>query len=166
MNDQPKIRIRNAKHSDLNSIIEVENSAFPPERQATIETFANRLALNEKGFLVLEYEGQIVAFSTAFLTNNITNIKDFDIPDEQLHNPKGIIFELRSIAVKKDYQKKGFGKLLLFKQLENATILKKKFFRFTAASDVARFYEKMGFRRISPYHNFHNSKQAIWEKKL
>ncbi|MEK7495292.1 MAG: GNAT family N-acetyltransferase [Patescibacteria group bacterium] len=158
--------IRNYKESDIVEVVKVEKSAFPPKRQANKNTFKLRCKLFKKGFFIVEFNHHIVGFTTALLTNNIISIGDLNIPDEKLHNPRGVVYELRSLAIAKSLQKKGFGKLLIKKQLENAKKMNKKYFRFTAAKDVEGFYEKLDFKRITPYLPFHSSYQAIWEKKL
>lgn len=160
------MRIRNATLSDLDNILYVEQSAFPPERQGDSETFQKRYALFKEGFFVIEVDNRIVGFSTALLTDDITSIDDLNISDSELHNPHGVVYELRSVAVKKESQNKGLGQKLVVKQIDNAKKFGKRFIRFTAAHDVEKFYDKLGFRRITPYQLFHNSEQALWEKKI
>jgi len=90
-------------------------------------------------------------------------LKELDLPDAKLHKPRGEVYYLRSVAVMKEHQGTGFGKSLIRKQLENARILGKKYFRFTASKNVEGVYLKLGFRKISDYAEFHGTKQAPWE---
>lgn len=163
-NKQPIIR--NAKKQDLEAILAVEKSAFAPERQASIETFQNRLQLFPQGFFVLIYNRKIVGLTTGLITEEINNIKDLKYSDEKLFKRQGNSYELRSLAVMKSYQGKGFGTLLAKRQVENAKNLKKKFFFFTATSDVEPFYLKLGFKKVGNYEYFHNSYQALWKIEL
>jgi len=158
------LNIRKATVSDLSGIIKVERDAYPPHRQAIISVFKKRLELFEEGFFVLEIGNVIAGFCIGLLTNDIVSLDELDIPDEQLHNPQGPVYELRSLTIMKKFQGQGFGQLLIKKQLAKVKELGKKHFRFTAARDVEKFYEKLGFKRITPYENFHNVEQAIWEK--
>lgn len=94
------ILIRNAKPTDLPAILKVEIDAFPAGRQATIETFRNRLSLFPLGFLVLIFTNKIVGLATALLTKEINTIGDLDdLPDKKLHQPDGNSYYLRSMAI-------------------------------------------------------------------
>ncbi|MCL4338435.1 GNAT family N-acetyltransferase [Patescibacteria group bacterium] len=161
-----KFSIRRATIDDLDDVLVVEKSAFPPHRQGTRETFETRLSLYPKGFFVVEVDGIIRGFSTALIINNIISVDKLDIPDNKLHNLQGDVYELRSLAIVKEFQLRGLGKQLVNKQLQNAIYFKKKYCRFTASQDVSRFYEKLGFKQITPYINFHHAKQALWERIL
>ena len=158
--------IRNAAVQDIEEIYSVEQSAFPPKRQASYETLLKRIKLFPEGCLVCLKSNKIIAFSTALIIDRTNAITKLDLSDQELHNINGDTYELRSIAVMKGYQKQGIGKELVKKQIENAKSLNKKYMQFTAAKDVEVFYEKLGFKKITDYEEFHNSKQAIWELEL
>ncbi len=155
--------IRPATKDDLESIEEIEKDAFPEHRRASAKTIRKRLELFPEGFYVSEAEGDIVGFTTALITAELT-LEELEPPDEELHDWEGSVYYLRSVAVKKKYQKKSYGKLLVEAQLRTAEYLGKKIFRFTASKDVAGFYKKLGFKKITKYKKFYGSMQALWEK--
>lgn len=158
--------IRAASLEDLDLILNVERSAFPPDRQASLDTLRKRLKLFPQGCLVAEQNGELVGFETSLITRDISSIMELDKPDEAIHDPAGIVYYLRSLAIKQDFQRRGIGKALMEKAIKLAGELNKQVFRFTAAQDVEDFYTKLGFERISEYKNFHGLPQAIWELKL
>lgn len=164
--DAKNLIIRQATENDLATILGVENDAFPPGRQGTIETFKNRLNLNPAGFFVLIDNNKIVGFTTALITDEVHTISDLDKSDELLQKQDGNSYYLRSLAVMKKHQGKGLGRILIRKQMENARKLGKKYFHFTAARDVEGFYLKLCLKRITDYVPFHNTKQALWKIKL
>ncbi len=166
MAQNPGIQIKQAKLSDLEAIVKVENSAFPPHRQASTESLKGRLELFPEGCLVALKNGEIIGFSTALIINDIRSLPELDVSDEELHSLNREIYWLRSIVIDPNHQKEGVGKLIMQKQLEKARNLNKKAFRFTAAQDVEGFYKKLGFTMLTDYEDFHSSDQAIWELNL
>jgi N-acetylglutamate synthase-like GNAT family acetyltransferase len=158
--------IKQASVQDAQDIYLVEKSAFPEERQASYEILLGRIKLFPGGCYVLILNNKIVAFSTALIMNQVDSISELNSSDQELYNLEGNTYELRSIAVMKEFQKQGLGKKLIKKQIANAKLLNKKYFQFTAARDVSEFYKKTGFKRVSKYEEFHNSKQALWEMEL
>lgn len=158
--------IRLATPEDLHAIYAIETSAFPPHRQATLEMLKRRLELFPEGCFALEEEGKIIGASISFPTNDNKTFESIDIADSELFNPKGPIYWFRKLAIHPDHQRKGYGSLLIKKQIENAKNLGKTSIRFTAREKNAPFYEKQGFTRITNYESFHNAKQAMWELKI
>lgn len=157
-------QIRQASLQYIEVICNVEKSAF--HRQANSETLANRIKLFPEGCYVILCENKIVGFSTALLIDDLRSLVALNPPDSQLHNPQGDIYYLRSVGIMPDYQRRGFGKALIEKQLQNARDLNKKGFRFTASKEVEAFYTHLGFKRITNYGSFHDSIQAVWEMGL
>ncbi len=160
-----EILIRNAEFSDLKRICEVEKLAFTPDRQATPETFEKRLRIFPKGFYVLVSNGKISAFSTSYIVKRPRNIQDLE-SDESIFDKDGDCYYLRSLAVDKDFQKLGYGRMLVEKQLETAKEMNKKYFIFTCLKILENFYIKLGFSRIEEYTRFHGTEQALWEYKI
>ncbi|MFA5077035.1 MAG: GNAT family N-acetyltransferase [Candidatus Micrarchaeia archaeon] len=160
------LEMRKAGIADLESIHRVELDAFSADRQASMDALEERLELFPDGFFVLIYNGRLVGFSTALLIDDFRTLEKLDSPDRKLHKPDGEIYYLRSVAIMKEYQKRGFGKLLINRQLENARSLGKGHFRFTASKDVEAFYLELGFKKLGVYGEFHNSKQVVWEFRL
>ena len=158
--------MRKARTSDLIQILDVERNSFPPGRQATPETLRLRLGLFPEGSFVFVLNNKVVAFTTALTVREPKSILDLNPADELIHRKDGDSYYLRSLAVRKEFQGRGYGKELVQKQLENARKLGKKFFVFTCSEDVEKFYAKLGFKRVGGYVDFHGTKQSLWKKRL
>lgn len=155
-------QIRAASLEDLDFILNVERSAFPPNRQASLDNLQKRLQLFPQGCLVAEQNGELVGFETSLVTRDIVSIVELDQPDEVIHDPTGIVYYMRSLAIKQEFQRRGIGKALTGEAIKLARVFNKQVFRFTAAQNVENFYTKLGFKRISEYQDFHGLPQAIW----
>lgn len=154
--------IRKAYPLDIHDICEVEKSAFTPEMQATKETLLERLKLFPEGFLVLVVDSKIVAFSTALLLDACT-LESMDKSDSEVHSKNGKTYYVRSLAVMNGSQSRGHGRMLIEKQLENARVLGKERVVFTCIPEVAGYYDKLGFTRLTDFVPFHGNTEALWE---
>lgn len=63
---QPGFKIRNAKITDLDDLVTVEQ-VWPPDQRATVDQFLNRLERFAEGFWVAEAGNTIVGLSTSCL---------------------------------------------------------------------------------------------------
>ena len=158
--------IRQTTKSDIDAIMSIEHSAFPPNKYASREAMLRRIDLFPEGCYVVIHDGEIVGFTTALIAGDLKTLEELDPPDKQIHNSKGSVYYLRSIAISPKYQKNDYGRLLMEKQIQIAKGLSKNIMRLTSTDETAKFYEKLGFIRISEYNEFHGSVQAIWEMKL
>jgi len=161
-----KLQIRPALESDLESILSVEFSAFPPHRHGDRSTFLTRLRLHAFGFLAACVDDELVAFTTGYPIEDRATLTLLDLPDPELCKPQGSGYYLRSVAVQQTHQRSGLGKTLISCQLARARMLGKSFFRFTASEELENYYSNLGFKRITEYDDFHSVKQAVWNLAL
>jgi GNAT superfamily N-acetyltransferase len=157
---------RQADFADLSSILEIEQSAFPPNRWATEAALRNRLALFPTGTWLALSHSTPVAFANGFPIRDLKSQEELNSPDEILFNVDGPVWYLRNLAVRKEFQKQGFGKLLVQRQIILAKQFGARSFRFTAASDVTLFYSSLGFTQIFAPREFHGVPQSVWNLEL
>ncbi len=152
-----------ATFADLDELYNIELSAFPQNRQASREVLADRMKLFGKGFFVLLVDGKIVAFSTALLLSNANSLEAIDKTDKEVNSQNGKIYYLRSLAVGKENQSKGYGKLLIAHHLKNAKKMKSERVVFTCVPEVEEYYVRLGFTRLTDFKPFHGNSEALWE---
>ena len=136
MIDEPRIRLGSL--ADLNSIFNVENTAFLTDswsiKMIKLEFFKNSL---NKSY-VLELNGKIIGY--AFIT-----IIKFEI-------------HLNRIAIDPNYQQKGFGLQLLNKILEENSKNKSVFLELKYSNISAlKLYNKVGFKKYNIRKNYYSN---------
>ena len=136
MIDEPRIRLGSL--ADLNSIFNVENTAFLTDswsiKMIKLEFFKNSL---NKSY-VLELNGKIIGY--AFIT-----IIKFEI-------------HLNRIAIDPNYQQKGFGLQLLNKILEQNSKNKSVFLELKYSNISAlKLYRKVGFKKYNIRKNYYSN---------
>ena len=136
MIDEPRIRLGSL--ADLNSIFNVENTAFLTDswsiKMIKLEFFKNSL---NKSY-VLELNGKIIGY--AFIT-----IIKFEI-------------HLNRIAIDPNYQQKGFGLQLLNKILEQNSKNKSVFLELKSSNISAlKLYRKVGFKKYNIRKNYYSN---------
>ena len=136
MIDEPRIRLGSL--ADLNSIFNVENTAFLTDswsiKMIKLEFFKNSL---NKSY-VLELNGKIIGY--AFIT-----IIKFEI-------------HLNRIAIDPNYQQKGFGLQLLNKILEQNSKNKSVFLELKYSNISAlKLYNKVGFKKYNIRKNYYSN---------
>lgn len=120
-----KPTIRKAKTADVNHIKKLVNSFAGEGRMLPISI--NQIYDRLRNFWVIELNGKIIGCGALKIV-----WKDLG--------------EIRSIAILKKHQKKGYGNMLVYKLLKEAETLElKKVFVLTY---VPVFFEKLGFERI------------------
>lgn len=120
MSDNTKILVRNARDQDIPAVVEIDAEAFAPSGTADrSETFQLRLRAFANGFIILVADNEIAAYgcSEKWLTERRPGLDENLLPT---HQPDGRIFCISAMAVKKKYQGRGFGLLVLDKLIETA----------------------------------------------
>ena len=107
-----------------------------------------------------------VAFCNGFPIKDLKTQEELDPADSILFDQNGPVWLLRNVAVKKECQGKGLGKLLVNRQIKLAKEYGASFMRFTATTNFDNFYQSLGFEIISPAKSFHGIEQSVWEMRL
>ena len=120
MSDNHKVLVRNAREQDIPAIAEIAVQAFtagrPAEKQ---ETLQRRLTAFPNGFVILVAENEIAGYGCAekWLSEHEPGMDDDPMVT---HQPDGRLFWIRSIAVSRKFQGRGYRLLLLDKLIETA----------------------------------------------
>ena len=120
MTDNTKILVRNARDQDIPAVAAIDAEAFSPYGTAEKpETFQLRLTAFPDGFIILIAENEIAAYgcSEKWLTQREPGLDEDPLTTHQLD---GRIFCITAMAVKKDYQGRGYGLRILDKLIEIA----------------------------------------------
>lgn len=147
MSDNTKILIRNAREQDIPAVVEIDSEVFSPYGTAEKpETFQFRLTAFPNGFIILVADNEIAAYgcSEKWLTEREPGLDENPLTT---HQPGGRIFCITAMAVKRKYQGRGFGLLVLDKLIEiaHAEGCKRIVVETSHAQDL---YLKRGFKRV------------------
>jgi ribosomal protein S18 acetylase RimI-like enzyme len=147
MSDTNKVIVRNARDQDIPAVAEIDAEAFGPYGTAEKpETFEHRLEAFPNGFIILVADNEIAAYgcSEKWLTVRQAGL---DQNPFVTHQPDGRIFCITALAVKKKYEGKGYGSLVLDKLIEIAHLegCRQVVSETTHAQDL---YLKRGFQSI------------------
>jgi ribosomal-protein-alanine N-acetyltransferase len=146
---EEQIKIHKCSFKDLRKVYEVELESF--ENPYPFPVFLNFLLKEPNGFLIAKMNDQIVGYVIGVTEKNIGTIV--------------------SIAVKKDYRRKGIGKKLLdyiieYFKLKNISIinLQVRIDNYEAIS----FYENNGFKKVKILKNYYSNgcDAFLMEKKI
>ncbi|MEM2178692.1 MAG: ribosomal protein S18-alanine N-acetyltransferase [Candidatus Methanomethylicaceae archaeon] len=149
MNSEEKIKICKCSFKDLRKVYEIELESF--DNPYPFPIFVGYLIKYSDGFLIAKINDHIVGYIIGIIEKNIGTIV--------------------SIAVKKDYRKKGIGKKLLDSIIEyfksrNVSLvnLQVRIDNYEAIS----FYEKNGFKKIKVLKNYYSDgcDAFLMEKKV
>ena len=147
MSDTNKVLIRNAREQDLAAVVEIHAEAFAPDGTVeTPETFQRRLQAFQNGFIILVAENEIAAYgcSEKWLVEREPGLNE---NPATTHKPDGKIFCITAMAVKANFQKRGYGLLILDKLIEIANLEGcKKIMLETAHAQG--LYQKRGFTKV------------------
>jgi ribosomal-protein-alanine N-acetyltransferase len=146
---EEEIKIHKCSFKDLRKVYEVELESF--DHPYPFSVFLNFLLKEPNGFLIAKMNDQIVGYVIGVTEKNIGTIV--------------------SIAVKKDYRRKGIGKKLLdyiieYFKLKNISIinLQVRIDNYEAIS----FYENNGFKKVKILKNYYSNgcDAFLMEKKI
>ncbi|WP_292467944.1 N-acetyltransferase [Methanolobus sp.] len=151
-----KISIRNAKKSDIEIILLVENDSFHENIAESRDVFFDRMKVFPEGFLVMEIDGEIGGYISSEMWGHSENIDterfrlNHTIAD--VHRSDGSELYISSIGILTKYRAKGYGKMLFSKLIERisssykiASIILIVSVNWDAAKKI---YESSGFLEI------------------
>jgi N-acetylglutamate synthase-like GNAT family acetyltransferase len=120
MSDNNRVIVRNAREQDIPAVADIAaeaNSSYGTVEKA--ETFQFRLTAFPNGFIILVAENEIAAYgcSEKWLAEHEPGLNENPLAT---HQPDGRIFYIKDIAVKRNFQGRGYRLLLLDKLLETA----------------------------------------------
>ena len=151
------MRVRQAKNTDMERIMKIEENAFISNIQETYQTFARRMETYPQGFLVLEDDKGIVqGYFSSELWDELPHHNKVFILDHDpaaLHKKDGRLLYISSFALMSGIQGSGLGKLFFkecLKQEQKASPLIEQIVLIASQEwGAARhIYEAMGFRAV------------------
>lgn len=150
MSNPTKILVRNARDQDLATVAEIDAEAFSREGTAEKpETFQLRLTAFPNGFIILIADNEIAGFgcSEKWLTEREPGLDENPMIT---HQPDGRIFCITAMAVKRKYQDRGYGLLMLDKLME---IAHREGCRkiIAATTHMQDPYQQRGFRSVGTH---------------
>ena len=149
--------VRQAKSTDMERIMEIEENAFISNIQETYQTFASRMETFPHGFLVLEDDNGMVQgyFSSELWAelphHNKVFILDHDIA--KVHKNDGKLLYISSYALMSGLRGRGLGKLFFkecLKQVKSSSLQISEIVLIVSQEwGAARhIYEVLGFKTI------------------
>jgi ribosomal protein S18 acetylase RimI-like enzyme len=150
MSDTTKFLVRNAREQDIPAVAEIHAEAFSPNGTAAEpETFQRWLTAFPDGFVILVAENEIAAYgcSEKWLAERRPGV---DENASTTHQLDGKIFCIKTMAVRKKFRGRGYGRRILDSLLEIAHLEGcKKVVLETA--DAQGFFQKRGFQVVEQH---------------
>ncbi len=137
--------IRPATPVDLDRCTAVEAACFPPEKAASRNAMAQRIATYPRYCLMGEWNGEVVGFAIGPVIDQPT-IVDEMFADAACHSEQHPYQSVFSLAVHPDYQRRGFGRQLLNALIDLARSENRRAVTLTCREHKLAYYESFGFQ--------------------
>ena len=137
------MRIRTATQDDLDAICRVEAICFPASEAGTRESFAARLKVFPRHFLLLEDEGRLIGFVNGMVTDDRT-ISD-------------VMFGLDVLP---EHRRKGYAGQLMRALIEHSREDGRCGCILTCKEHLLPYYTRFGFRNLGVSLSQHGG--AVW----
>lgn len=110
---------------DLKDILRVEQTCFESDFCEPSHIFSERINVFPEGFIIMEFEGNVMGFLCSEIWNYKENLysKDFSLGHSinKVHVSNGTELYISSWGILPDFRGKGLGKALFSKSLEMIT---------------------------------------------
>lgn len=137
--------IRPAAMQDLERCAAVEAACFPPEKAASRDAMAKRIAAYPRYCLMGELDGEVVGFAMGPVIAQPT-IVDEMFADTACHSGDHPYQSVFSLAVHPDYQRRGYGRQLLDALIALARTEGRRAVTLTCREHKVAYYESFGFK--------------------
>ena len=157
------IKIRNAKIKDIEKILEIEHNSFDKNICEDRKVFIDRIETFNKGFLVAEYENEIIGYicSEIWLYNENLEESSFLLNHsiKKSHKATGDELYISSFAISPKARKYGIGKILfnyLTDNVDKLVINPKSLLLVVAENWISarNIYIKKGFHEVCKLKDF------------
>ena len=139
------LTIRHARPEDLDRCHAIEAACFPPTQAASRESIAGRLQTYPRSVLLGEIDGTVIGFAMGPVIGEET-IADEMFSDPGCHSDSHPYQSVFSLAVHPDWQRRGYGRLLLDALIAQARTEGRKAVTLTCREHKVAYYESFGFR--------------------
>lgn len=157
------ITIRQAKKSDLESIIQIEQTCFPAAEAASSEALLERFQVFSENFIVATAQEEIIGFINGCTTDR-PKLPDVLYHDTSLHHPNGDYQTVFGLAVAPDFQHRGVATKLMQHFITLARIRGKKGIILTCKKHLITYYEQFGYKNQGISASVHGGSQ--WHDML
>lgn len=142
--DRSQTVIRTVRPADREACIRIETACFPPEEAADAQAIEKRIRTFPQGFLVAEYDGQVVGQINSGATDKQ------DITDEAFkqligHDANGRNMVIFSLSVHPDYQRRGIAGELLRAFIQSSREQERSAILLLCKSELVPYYQRFGF---------------------
>lgn len=155
----PSLTVRPAKPEDLDRCAEVEAACFPPEQAASREAIRSRIAAYPETFLVGEQNGSLVGYAMGPVIDAPV-IADEMFADASCHHPGAPYQSVFSLAVHPDFQRRGYGRVLLEALIERARQDGRRGVILTCREEKLAYYRSFGFQNQGVSASIHGG--VVW----
>lgn len=140
-----ELTIRCARPEDLDRCYAIEAACFPPTQAASRDSIAGRIRVYPRYILLGELDGTVVGFAMGPVISELT-IADEMFSDPGCHSDSHPYQSVFSLAVHPDYQRRGYGRLLLDALIAQARTEGRAAVTLTCREHKVAYYESFGFR--------------------
>ncbi len=156
--------IRPAQIKDLNRCYEIESLAYAGDEAASKEKIAKRINSYPQGFIVKEYQNQIVGFINSGACHQV-ELSDEDFKELVGHDPEGKHIVIMSVVVHPEFQYQGFARELMQAFIQQMKLLNKQDIYLICQTELTDMYAKFGFEYLQASNSEHGG-LAWHEMKL
>ena len=153
------ILLRKGAFRDWKALEEIEKICFPEAEAASGKVLKERLLVFPEHFWILEAEGRAVGFVNGMVTDQKT-ITDDLFACSSLHKEEGAWQSIFGLDVLPQYQKRGYGAMLMRKMESQARLEGRKGLILTCKKALIPFYEKLGYKEEGISASEHGG--AVW----
>lgn len=139
-----EIILREARSSDLEQIIALEQACFPPEQAASPSALKERIGRFGPYFLVAEKGGTIVGMINGMPTNE-TDLCDEMYEGALLYDPAGGHIMIFGVDTLPAFEHQGIASMLMEAYIKSARKDGRKSIVLTCRKRLIGFYEQFGF---------------------
>ena len=147
------VSLRLANESDIEHIINIEQTCFPPAEAAKPEEIKKRFVVFKENFLVAEAKeqnneennSQIIGFINGSTTDK-PELPDELYHDTSLHKPNGDYQTVFGLDVLPEFRNRGVAGRLITYLIELSKQRGKKGIVLTCKDKLIHYYEKFGFK--------------------
>ena len=167
------IEIRTAKVSDIDDILQIENTSFAENICENRDVFIERIKIFNKGFLIAQYKNEIIGYicTEIWNYNEIIKVESFTLGHsiKDSHNSNGDELYISSFAIAPKARHCGIGRMLfkyVINNINNLIINPKSILLVVAEnwSFARKIYTNEGFKEICKINDFfHYDKEEFFK---
>lgn len=157
--ERSDLTVRPARMEDLDRCAAVEAACFPPQQAASRSSIRDRIAAYPEYFLVGELEGVIVGYAMGPVIDAPT-IADEMFADASCHSPGNPYQSVFSLAVHPDFQRRGYGRVLLNALIGQARRDGRRAVVLTCREAKLAYYRSFGFENRGVSASVHGG--VVW----